>query len=328
MAKKWVWVGVAVLAIVVMAVVLSIIFSYNDPYRDYTGLDTHLSITSTDDLIYFSYFKEGTASIFQSDIDGQNIKRVTQQEEEKRHIKPVVTPDGKSLLYLSFPVTKHPPSTLMLMDMDTKAVTALTEGSTPILEAIFSPDGQTIYFTEGEDYGPELAVPANYDLYAMKIDGSNRRKLNDNPIFLMESLSISPDGRTLYFSSTDTEEFHPVFQSLEVNTTVTQTYPIGEHSYPVVSPDGKFIYYSTPSEEYEQNFEYEVFSYHIKSGEKEQLTAERSALFSPVFFHNKKEFLVFEQVNWPNHPEKYMIRIFTNEGQPVKEVPLNIPEGL
>jgi Tol biopolymer transport system component len=209
----------------------------------------------------------------------------------------------------------------MVMNLETKEIDPLTNGEAPILEATFTPDGQTIYYIEGKEYGPELAVPTYYDLFSIKTDGTDKEKLNMEPIFLMESLSISPDGETLYFSATDTEKFQPLFQSIDVNQpTKIETYPIGEHSNPIVSPNGEFIYYSTPSEHYEQSFEYEVFSYHMKSGERKQLTTEKSALFAPTFLHTRNAFAVFEQVNWPDHPAKYVIKIFSIDGEPIREI--------
>jgi hypothetical protein len=76
-ARKWFLIGVAVLVIVIMAIVLSFIYAYNDPFRNYSGLDTHLAISPSDDLFYFTYFQEGNAAIYQSDNEGKNVKKVT-----------------------------------------------------------------------------------------------------------------------------------------------------------------------------------------------------------------------------------------------------------
>lgn len=116
-----------------------------------------------------------------------------------------------------------------------------------------------------------------------------------------------------------------LFQSVDVNEpSLIKTYTISKPSDPKVSPNGKIIYFSTPSELYDQQYEYDIFSYNIKNGVSYQLTTERSALFEPVIFHTKPQFASFEQVNWPDSPKKYILHIFTTEGQSVKTISLDI----
>ena len=104
------------------------------------------------------------------------------------------SPDGKILLTVNGPEPID--EELYLLDVQTEAVTRLTEGDYWALHAAFSPDGQQIAF--GRDSTASLQ---SAQLWLMNSDGSNQRLLFERNAY---GMSWSPDGEWIAFESYST----------------------------------------------------------------------------------------------------------------------------
>jgi len=101
---------------------------------------------------------------------------------------PSWSPDGKKLVFRG--ATKGVMG-LFIIDIATKQITTLTTSSRDNFP-VWSPDGNSIAFTSKRD--------DNYDLYIIRPDGSDLKKITDDPGNDAHSI-WSPDGKWLAFSS-------------------------------------------------------------------------------------------------------------------------------
>jgi TolB protein len=130
----------------------------------------------------------GDFAIYIMDVDGTNIRRLTFREESDE--TPVWSPDGSKILFSSY--VKAEDNELFLMKTDGTDITQLTNHPGRDGHQKFSPDGTRIIFNSQRDDDGKGEI-RNYEIYEMKLDGSDIGRLTDFPEWDTYP-SISPDG--------------------------------------------------------------------------------------------------------------------------------------
>lgn len=87
-------------------------------------------------------------------------------------VEPVFSPDGRSIVYRAIIEGQHD---IWVVDLENGAQTNLTDDSDLDIEPDWSPDGEWIAF------GSLRSGEPNFDLYVMRQDGSDVRRLTDDP---------------------------------------------------------------------------------------------------------------------------------------------------
>jgi Periplasmic component of the Tol biopolymer transport system len=118
--------------------------------------------------------------------DGSNLKILT--DSTGNYGFPSWSPDGKSIVYRA---SSDSMKGLFIMDIETRKVRTLTMNSHDNFPA-WSPTGDLIAFTSKKD--------GNYDIYTIKPDGTNLKRLTNTP-GNNAHCSWSPDGKWLAFST-------------------------------------------------------------------------------------------------------------------------------
>jgi len=118
-----------------------------------------------------------------------------------------------------------------------------TDGDELEYNAVFSPDGKWLVYTAETDGTPRL--------YARLTDGSGEAQLLINGHELTDQAAFSPDGSWLVFASSlggDTDIFRIPFlpdSTQDISNAINLTDHDAGDFRPAVSPDGKFIAYSS-----------------------------------------------------------------------------------
>jgi len=136
----------------------------------------------------------------------------------------------------------------------------VTKGLTRAREAVFAPDGNIIYFTQ------------DGNLWSINRDGADQRQLTNSP-HKDHSPCVSPDGRSIYFTSTrsGSNQVWRMNSDGSNQTPLTKT----EGGLPIfVSPDGQWVYY-------EANRLQTLWKVSSETGEEIQVSEHK--IFRPAF---------------------------------------------
>jgi dipeptidyl aminopeptidase/acylaminoacyl peptidase len=145
--------------------------------------------------IYFAKDNDGDEqhNVWRIDLDSGGAQQLTDNPKAQEYPMEV-SPDGKTLLVAS---NLYGQLNLLALDLETNQYRQLTDYAFPIMEAKYSPDGsQIVYVTnETEDLN-------NLDVYLMKADGSERRRIIQEKVGSQEGISDwSKDGRYISVGS-------------------------------------------------------------------------------------------------------------------------------
>ncbi|MFD2655635.1 TolB family protein [Gracilibacillus thailandensis] len=309
------------------------IFSDNDNYKYFTGLGSTISIAPDDSQIAFSYYIDGEESIYTASPNGTDVRQITDDSNTRDH-NPSYSSDGSKIVYMS--ENNNGIQTLQVINQDGSDKKQLTNRDMHVRDAIFSNDGETIFFIgiEAEEYNKGEQSREGFDLYSTQIDEGTISKLTDADHFSMDDLSLSPDGQTIYYSEFDGKGDRIYSYSLEKEN-ITKQAPIipkeivEEQSFhsPQLSPDGEHLAFTDVANEAEGNslFEYELFLLDLTAYDVEKLTSLENSIESPVFFHSEDKIAFLEYTNWAQDPAEYQLMTIDLTSHNIKKMELDLP---
>ena len=314
--------------------------------ENYTGIGSHVAISPDDQTILFPYYRDNKAGIYSAIPQGKSVEAITFPE-SGYDIRPQFSPNGTKIAYIHRTIGENdePKQTLHIMDSNGGNSQQLTEEELFVSEAVFSSDGNLIYFLNAAVYtnyspitGPR---PHEYDIHVINLEDQKIEKLTNYKNYTMEDLTVSTDGESLYFQMmndekinepSDTfEEYKEIFKlSLEDNQ-VTSFVPEGDFGVNEVygmtfSKDEKLLAYSAVTSESANDsyYKYELFLTDMITDQTRQITDLRTYVQEPVFFHTKNQFLFIEQPNWPGKPEIHQLWKMNIDGTGIEKIEIDL----
>jgi len=179
--------------------------------------------------------------IYTLDTIGRHLIRLT--DGEWNDFNPSFSPDGKRIAFSSHWVVG---SDLFIINADGSGKTRLTEGPAEDSDPVWSPDGRFIAFESNRESEHESACVTlcSFEIYVMDSDGSNVRRLTDNPSLDSEA-AWSPDGSRIAFSSGRFGNSEIMAMESDGSNLVRLTNGSGWDFQPAWSPDGRQIVFSS-----------------------------------------------------------------------------------
>ncbi|MFZ4452777.1 TolB family protein [Salibacterium aidingense] len=319
----------SLLLLLSMLLLASIFLSFLfDEYRFYTGMGSDAAIAPQDSGIAVSYHINGSTYLYTANMDGSHAARVTNAASADE-TNPVFSPDGEELLFLD--ETKEQIQSLFT-DRLGESAQRLTGDDLHIRDAVFSPNGTTIYAIgiPTEDWMAEDSTSAGgFDIYAIERGSGETEKITNNDYFIMSHLSISPQGEYLLFNITEEnkEEIrtYPLSETSDIPASYKQ-FPTGIYGA-VLAPDGQQVAYSAISNTAaaEKTNQYDLFLFNNETGQSERLTADSSNIESPSFYHKSNQVMYVEDENWPDQPESYKLRSMDLADKEATTIELDVP---
>ena len=136
--------------------------------------------------------RDGGKEIYVMGVDDSNVKRLTNNLADD--VNPSWSPDGRRILFES---ERDGNREIYVMDADGNNQLRLTRDNALDSTAAWSPDGNLIAFASNRDTGYPYN-PYNMDIYVMNADGSNVKRIVDDPEYDVGP-QWSPDGRKIVF---------------------------------------------------------------------------------------------------------------------------------
>ncbi|WP_226669102.1 TolB family protein [Metabacillus litoralis] len=315
--------------VLIVSSFLTILFGEKDPYKYFTGLGSELAVSPNDEEIAFSYFLDGNEAIYKAGLDGSNIIKVTKGSKGRYHT-PRFSVDGKEILYLSKDDTGI--NRLTLQNLNTSTKEQLTENTMHVTDAVFSQTGEKVYFIgiQAEEFKKaEGETREGYDLYQVDVASKEVTQLTDQDHFSMNDLSISKDGKTLYYSLfNEFEQLYSYTIENEKQAPLEATSKLNHDIYSsVLSYDEQLLAYTAVSEETEDTslFAYELFVKNLETNETKRLTDLQTNIHAPTFFHQSNQMIFLENKNWPEEPEEYQLMTMSITDDVPEVINLELP---
>ncbi|MCM1355668.1 MAG: S41 family peptidase [Staphylococcus sp.] len=166
--------------------------------------------------------------------------------------EPVWSPDGSKIAFAS---DREGTNDIFIMDAKGGEATRLTFNSASELPQAFSPDGKYVLYSAAiQDAPSALLFPASWqtELYAVPVGGGRPRQLLSTPA---DNLSFLPDGKSFVYvnrkggedqwrkhhTSSVTRDIWKYDAATKKHTNITAH--AGEDRSPVLTPDGKTLYF-------------------------------------------------------------------------------------
>src|SRR5699024_9412925 len=144
---------------------------------------------------------------------------------------------------------------------------------------------------------------------------ADEKQLTDKDYFSMDGLSVSKDGKRIFYSEfTGNREVicSFSFEDGTIKKAITQKGIAGDQSayHPQISSDEKKMALTAVSEESQNSslFKYDLFLMDMDSEKTERLTDLQAAVDSPVFFHYQDTIAFLENTTWSAEPAQYRLR--------------------
>lgn len=212
--------------------------------------DHHPSWNSDHTKIVFSSNMDGDedGDIFIYDVANDEISKVI--DREGFDTVPIFSPDDKSIVFAGevrdTEGGSEPNFEIFTVNIDGSNLKQLTNDPAIDIYPHYSPDGETIIFSHGEEFH-------KLKLFIMDLEGNNITQITNEGNWSDFDGTYSPDGKSIVFvSDRDGNEDIWVMPVDSPDQAVNLTNDPANDSYPDYSPDGNMIVFASDRDESEE----------------------------------------------------------------------------
>lgn len=273
--------------------------------------------------ILFSAHRNAISNIYTYNLLTKKLEMLTSNSNPKySYYTPVISSDGSRIVFAGITNEFNEGSHIYIMHVDGSNIRQLTNEHSWDVGPVFSPDGKEIVFFKGARYrhtstGGETW--SDWDIYSVKIDGTNLQKITNRQFMGGGGLSMPPDRKSILFSATPmlrdpVSKKYPDFSSFIFLIDQYNPEPIEPlaliESYanfsPSFSPDGnKIVFISFTKLKGRGYFDYNVFTMDSDGKNVKQITDNQSSNLAPSFSPDMKTIFFLSDIE-RNHNNKLM----------------------
>ncbi len=250
-----------------------------------SGQISSVGISPDGKSIAVTYEKGYTSFIYKIDVATGSAARLTHAKTGVES-SPSFSPDGKRIAF-SYSPGNGEHSRIVIGNVDGSDLQPWSPSEASDFRPLFSPDNKTLVFARSGYYGSysPIAQPYRHDwnFYAAGLDGANLRQLTNDHFYMVSDASVSPDGKSFVFVSSEEHGDVIEVRSLEDPAKPMQIlrprFPkeasLGQvFNCPNYMPDEKSILFMAASNGklVWSGFDYDVYQMDIETGSVERLT--------------------------------------------------------
>jgi Tol biopolymer transport system component len=305
-----------------------------------SGQIRSLAISSDGKLIAIDFGKDDTSFIYEVNVDTGIASRLTDAKTGVES-SPTFSPDGKRVAY-SYSPGNGEHFRIVIGNLDGSGLHPWSSSETSDFRPLFSPDNKTVVFARSGYYGSysPIAKPYRHDwnFYAADLDGTNQRQLTNDHFYMVSDASVSPDGKSMVFVSS--EEHGDVIEVRSAEDPAKPMQILRPHvpkepslgqgfNCPNYMPDGKSILFMAASNGklLWSGYDYDVYRMDIGTGVVERLTMGNGfASDLKVSADGKIAVFLKWRSDWhgtPNKSRLYLLDLQTHELTPFEIHGLN-----
>jgi Tol biopolymer transport system component len=305
-----------------------------------SGQISSVGISPDGKFIAVTYENGHTSFIYKIDADTGGAARLTDAKTGVES-SPSFSPDGKRIAF-SYSPGNGEHSRIIIGNLDGSDLHPWSPSEASDFRPLFSPDNKTIIFARSGYYGSysPIAQPYRHDwnFLAAGLDGANPRQLTNEHFYMVSDASVSPDGKSLVFVSSedhgDVIEVRSVEDPAKPMQILRPRFPkepsLGQlFNCPNYMPDGKSILFLAASNGKSpwSGYDYDVYQMDIATGAVERLTTgDGYATDLKVSADGKIAVFLKWRSDWhgtPNKSELYLLDLQTRKLTPFKITGLN-----
>ncbi|HEY9122931.1 MAG TPA: hypothetical protein VIO15_01235 [Bacteroidales bacterium] len=156
----------------------------------------NFDISSDDKQIIFSYVKNNISTVYTINSDGSNLKKIISSNGDSFFVSPKYSKDGRKFLYILYKKDSNNGS-LNICDIDGRNNEKLTDDKHIITEAVYSRDGESIYFCQANEYAAYSPIgvkaPHDLDIYLLALKDKRITKVSNVKAYGISSISDLDD---------------------------------------------------------------------------------------------------------------------------------------
>jgi Tol biopolymer transport system component len=305
--------------------------------RDSTGEMRTLALSPDGKLVAVAYVKGRDSFIYTITVATGKAARLTDAKTGEE-LSPAFSPDGKRIAF-SYSPGNGAHSRIFIGNVNGSDLHGWAVSDADDFSPVFSPDNKTIIFSRSGYFGSysPIAQPHQHDwsFFSSNLDGSNSRQLTNKHYFMVSAVSVSPDGKTMLFASSeergDVIEVHSLEDSTKPPEVLRPPVPKGDNlgpgfATPAYLPDGKSILFMAASNG-KHGYDYDVYRTELGTDSVERFTTGNGyATDLAVSADGKTAVFLKWQSDWRGTPDKnalYLLDLQTHKVTPITVSGLN-----
>jgi TolB protein len=183
--------------------------------------------------IAFVYNQRGKFDIFVCDVDGKNLRQLTNQS--GAHGQPTWSPDSRQVAFIKVHLDGH--TGISVVSVEGGPVIDLIKTKAGISYPSWSPDGSQIAFS--------VAANAGSDIWVIRSDGANPTNLTATPKLGESQPTWSPDGRKLAFVQYESSAANLRVMDMATRAITKVTDDAFQNTFPTWAPDGSSLVFQS-----------------------------------------------------------------------------------
>ncbi|MGJ1417975.1 hypothetical protein ACR79T_00010 [Sphingobacterium spiritivorum] len=164
-------------------------------------------ISNDGKFIIYSWLEGEKSSIYRVDVDGKNVKLLINSSDNISYFNPSCSSVDEQIILVGYS-PKSLKSSLWISNIFGEKLKQITDSSTLKLEAIFSVDGESIYYTQANEYTGNSPIGRraahDFDVYELKPKSFETKKItNLNSYQITNILDIDSSQMLLTINDKD-----------------------------------------------------------------------------------------------------------------------------